>query len=99
METLREKATLQRLQLMIVLHLWPDSDIFSQIQEQGQAGTKSTQDGLGRARRPHWQRFKEFAELLRRMRRDGIMDLFVELRVIREAGMPEPVDDYETESA
>jgi hypothetical protein len=91
-ETLRQKTTLGRLKLMIILQLSPDSDLFWVGGAQGQHESERT-------RGPDWERFKEIAEPLRQMREEGLMGLYVEFRVVYPHSPPLKVFEYSNEAA
>jgi hypothetical protein len=85
-ECLREKAALHRLLLVIVFNVWPESEVLRQIKEQ-----KSGEEW--------WHRAEWFLKQLRQLRQSGLMDLFMELRVMNDGrGLYEPVHDYDTEA-
>ncbi|CEJ55375.1 hypothetical protein PMG11_01637 [Penicillium brasilianum] len=91
-ETLRQKANLERLKLMIILQLSPTSDLFWLDGAQGQHEPEQTQG-------PDWERFKEIAEPLRQMREEGLMRLYVEFRVVYPHSPPLEVYEYSNEAA
>jgi hypothetical protein len=64
-----------------VFNVWPESEVLRQIKEQ-----KSGEEW--------WHRAEWFLKQLRQLRQSGLMDLFMELRVMNDGrGLYEPVHD------